>query len=68
MTYTAETSKEALQKFQKDSSKRRLSGKTNIQGLEIKNKTTVGTGEYASVKLENVYGNGFEMPVILLTE
>ena len=38
---------------QKDSSKRRLSGTTNMQGLEIKNKTTVGTGEHASVKLEN---------------
>ena len=38
---------------QTDSIKRRLSGKTNMQGLEIKNKTTVGTGEHASVKLEN---------------
>ena len=38
---------------QKDSTKRRLEGKTNMQGLEIKNKTTVGTGEHASVKLEN---------------
>ena len=38
---------------QKDSSKRRLSGTTNMQGLEIKNKFTVGTGEGASVKVEN---------------
>ena len=38
---------------QKDSSKRRLSGTNNMQGLEISNKLTVGTGEAASVKVEN---------------
>ena len=38
---------------QQDSSKRRLSGTTNMQGLEISNALTVGTGEGASVKVEN---------------
>ena len=38
---------------QKDSSKRRLSGTTNMQGLEVENELTVGTGEHASVKVEN---------------
>lgn len=38
---------------QKDSSRRRLSGTTNMQGLEVENELTVGTGEHASVKVEN---------------
>ena len=38
---------------QKDSALRKLSGIRNMQGLEISNQTTVGTGEAASVKLEN---------------
>ena len=35
---------------QKDSSKRRLSGTTNMQGLEISNALTVGTGEAVQCK------------------
>ena len=53
--YTNKTSVDQnhVYEHQRDHVTRKLRGTTNMQGLEISNKLTVGTGEGASVKVEN---------------
>lgn len=42
-----------IYEHEKDVTTRRLSSTTNMQGLEISNKFTIGTGEQARIKVEN---------------